>query len=117
MTGFIELRNLRIYARHGVNKQEFVTGNDFEVNISLQYNFIDAAISDDINLTINYAELTDIVKQTMATPRLLLETVALDIQRAVTSKWHNIVSGRIEIIKPHPPISAPTPQAAIILCW
>ena len=33
--GTIHIDGLRIYARHGVNPQERVTGNMFEVNLEL----------------------------------------------------------------------------------
>lgn len=84
----ISLEGLNIYARHGVMEQERKVGNRFVVDISLSYPpALEAARTDTLGSTINYAELVAIIKETMETPSLLLENVALRIRQTVMSRW------------------------------
>ena len=70
----ISLEGLNIYARHGVMEQERKVGNRFVVDISLSYPpALEAARTDTLDSTINYAELAAIIKETMETPSFLLE--------------------------------------------
>lgn len=115
MKSFIEISDLEIYARHGVLPQETEVGNLFVVSVSVEYDFLGAAETDDISLSLNYAELTEIIVEVMSHPCKLLETVALRIKNAITERWPDIRSGKITICKPNPPIPAPAPRASISL--
>lgn len=95
--GTIHIDGLRIYARHGVNPQERVTGNMFEVNLELKIDAETAMKNDSLGDTVNYAEIVDIVKICMAEPSLLLENAAYRIQQArhaisrCTTRHHRII--------------------------
>lgn len=117
MHTFISIDNLKVNACHGVSEQETVVGNLFEVSVILEYDFSEAAENDDLTLTINYAELTDLVVDTMKTPRRLIESVAMEMKRRIMERWPATVSGQIEITKLHPPIPAPTPRATVVVAW
>lgn len=114
---FVEIDNLKIFARHGVLPEEAVTGNTFEVSVRLEYDFAEAAENDDLEKTLNYAELTEIVVEIMDRPRRLIETVAMDIKTAIHGRWPEVRSGRIKITKLYPPIPEPTPTASVIVEW
>lgn len=113
----IRIDSLRVFARHGVDDQERRVGALFEVSISLDYDFMEAALTDNLDKTVNYAELTAIVVDIMSRPRRLLESVAVDIHHAVMERWPAVSGGSIEITKVHPPIPAPTPRATVALSW
>ncbi len=101
----ISLEGLNIYARHGVMEQERKVGNRFVVDISLSYPpALEAARTDTLGSTINYAELAAIIKETMETPSLLLENVAVRIRQAVMSRWPETSAGKITVRKPAAPI-------------
>lgn len=117
MASFITVDRLIVSARHGVAPQETTVGNRFEVSLTVEFDFLDAAACDDVNRTLNYAELTELIIEVMATPRKLLETVAVDIRNAVLSRWPDVMSGSVSITKLHPPIPAPTPRVSITLTW
>ena len=117
MKTFISIDNLKIFARHGVFEQETVQGNTFEVAVSLEYDFTEGAETDNLDLTLNYAELTEIVKEEMAVPRKLIETVALKIQRRIMNRWPAVAGGSVSITKLFPPIPEPAPQASVTVKW
>lgn len=119
----VELRDVKVFARHGVMDQERRVGNDFSVSISLRFDaagFIKAAqeASDGCSLldhTVNYAGLADIIRREMAVPSALLESVALRIAAAVrTSIAVPLLGGRVEIVKLTPPLSLKCGGAAVV---
>lgn len=110
----IQLRDVMMYARHGVLSEERTLGNQYRVNVRLTIdasNFDDEA--DDLSSTISYADVFEILVDVMSRPALLLETVAVRFARKVTGRWKNIKSGEIEIVKTVPPISGMIGEAAV----
>lgn len=117
MKTVISVDNLTVFARHGVLERELIEGNDFEVEVSVEYDFLEAAEKDDIELTLNYAVLTDVIKKQMAVPRKLIETVALSIQKEIMERWPSVTAGKIVISKLRPPIDPPAPRASVVIIW
>ena len=61
----IEIRDIHIYAHHGVLDQENRVGNDFLVSIKVYYPISRAMVNDNLSGTINYAEAIEIIKNVM----------------------------------------------------
>ena len=73
----IRLCNMQFYGRHGVNPEEQVLGQRFEVDVDLQVDTRPAALQDDLRLTINYAQVYKAVQQIVEEERFaLIETLA-----------------------------------------
>lgn len=72
MSSKIYLRNVRFHAFHGVLPQEGIVGNDYLVNLVLDYDFSSAMKTDDLQGTLNYAEVYQKVREEMAVPSKLL---------------------------------------------
>ncbi|MBR4572193.1 MAG: dihydroneopterin aldolase [Prevotella sp.] len=104
---------MRLHACHGVLKQERTVGNDYVVNVSVDYPFEPALESDDVSDTLNYSLLAEIVKREMALPSNLLEHVAGRIARAVTSQFPLTESVTVDIRKIAPPFSADCDGAGV----
>ncbi len=102
----IFIRDLLVQACHGVLPQERTVGNTFRVSLSIDVPGAEAAgLTDDLDLTVNYAEAVAIIKQCMATPRRLLEAAATDIISALRQHFgQSIRGGEITIEKLAPPI-------------
>ena len=82
----IRLCNMQFYGRHGVNPEEQVLGQRFEVDVDLRVDTRPAALQDDLRLTINYAQVYKAVKQIVEEERFdlietLAETIAMHIGR------------------------------------
>lgn len=117
MTATIEVNGLRLYARHGVDRQETMVGNLFEVTVHLHYPVAAALLSDSIAATLNYASVVDIVTDVMRTPSALLEHVAGRIHAALTEAFPSIKGGMIRVAKITPPIPAELADVAVRLEW
>lgn len=102
-----------VHAYHGVLEQERRVGNDYVVNVRVKYPLDKACESDDVNDTLNYSELANIVTQEMAVSSSLLEHVAKRICMAVINEFPLTESVMIDIKKTAPPMSADCDGAGV----
>ena len=73
----IAIRGLRAHARHGVYAREREQGQIFRVDAVLEVDTRGAAATDDLDRTVNYAELAQRLHEVLAgEPVQLLETIA-----------------------------------------
>ena len=117
MESYIELKEIKIYAYHGVDKQERIVGNDYTVRVKVKYDISKAAQSDSVEDTINYAELYDIVKQEMSIPSNLLENVVYRIVNSIKDKFPMVEGGDVEIVKIKPPIAGDVKGAMVSISF
>ena len=96
-----------------MQKQERNVGNDYIVNVSVQYPLEQACDSDDVNDTLNYASLADIVKEEMIVPSNLLEHVAQRIGKSIFAQFPLTESATIDIKKIAPPFSVDCDGAGV----
>ncbi|MDE6860968.1 MAG: dihydroneopterin aldolase [Duncaniella sp.] len=113
MIGTIEINGLILFARHGVFAQERELGNKFEVTVHLQYPIDCAMQSDDLNETINYAEVVDLIQDVMEHPSKLLENVVFRLHSAIINRYPSVSGGSIKVAKLNPPIPAAMQDVAV----
>ena len=113
MSSKIYLRNVRFHAFHGVLPQEGIVGNDYLVNLVLDYDFSSALKTDDLQGTLNYAEVYQKVREEMAVPSKLLEHVAGRIAHRLFSDFPEIQKLQLSIPKVNPPMGADSDGAGV----
>ncbi|WP_218418613.1 dihydroneopterin aldolase [Segatella copri] len=113
MSSKIYLRNVRFHAFHGVLPQEGIVGNDYLVNLVLDYDFSSAMQTDDLQGTLNYAEVYQKVREEMAVPSKLLEHVAGRIAYRLFSDFPEIQKLQLSITKVNPPMGADSDGAGV----
>jgi dihydroneopterin aldolase len=113
MSSKIYLRNVRFHAFHGVLPQERIVGNDYLVNLVLDYDFSSAMQTDDLQGTLNYAEVYQKVREEMAVPSKLLEHVAGRIAHRLFSDFPEIQRLQLSITKVNPPMGADSDGAGV----
>ena len=111
----IYLRNMRVYAYHGVLPQERVVGGEYVVNVDVKYDVGKAVLTDQVDDTLNYAVLHDIVMKEMTVPSKLLEHVAGRIGQAVFDNFIQAEEVEIDIRKVVPPFGGDSDGAGVIL--
>lgn len=109
----ILLPNMRFYARHGVDTQEQTVGAYFTVSLEIETDFIRALEQDDLNGTINYASVHQIVKEEMEIPSELLEHAAGRIAQRLFHEFRTINALQLELYKENPPMGADCRQAGV----
>lgn len=113
MSSKIYLRNVRFHAFHGVLPQEGIVGNGYLVNLVLDYDFSSAMKTDDLQGTLNYAEVYQKVREEMAVPSKLLEHVAGRIAHRLFSDFPEIQKLQLSITKVNPPMGADSDGAGV----
>ena len=112
-SSYILLENVRFHAFHGVLPQERKVGNDYRVSLRIAYDFSAAMKSDDVNDTLNYAEVYQLLSQEMMVPSALLERVAGRISDRLFRRYPAIRSIDLTIIKINPPMGADSDGAGV----
>ncbi|MDR0845597.1 MAG: dihydroneopterin aldolase [Tannerella sp.] len=111
----IELESMKFYSYHGVSPQETKVGHHFTVDVSYSFPLKDVFLTDDLNDTINYADVYDVVKGEMECPSKLLEHVAGRILRALKSRFPQLSFVRIRLSKLNPPLVGEVHSASVVL--
>ena len=109
----IFLRQLRFHAFHGVLDQERRVGNDYVINVVAECDFAHAMQTDELEDTVNYAEIYRVVKEEMAFPSKLLEHVAGRIGERLFNEFPSLQSLDISIMKVNPPFGADCEGAGV----
>ncbi len=112
----IALDDLRFFAYHGYYPEEQVLGNEFMVAVHAAFDQPEKT-EDDLNRTVNYETLYEIVKTEMETPRKLLETVAETILKRVREEFPFVDEIEVSICKNRPPFGGDHAKAAVSLTW
>ncbi|MDE3235464.1 MAG: dihydroneopterin aldolase [Bacteroidota bacterium] len=99
----IHLHNVIFFAYHGLYEHEKINGNEFEVNVSVDYQPSDGVISN-IENTINYVDVFQLVQQRMSMATPLLETVVMDIAGQIIARFSLAEKVSVSIKKLNPPI-------------
>ncbi|NME68364.1 dihydroneopterin aldolase [Flammeovirga aprica] len=101
----IALEGLEFFAYHGFFEEEQKIGNKYGVDLFVDTNFDDAAQTDNLEGTINYMDLYEIVKEVMNVSSKLLEHLGQKIVDEIYKKWpKSALQVRVKIKKFNPPI-------------
>ena len=99
----IHLEQLRFFAYHGLFKEEQLLGNEFLVDIHLQYQPHQKTIHS-IDETVDYTLVYEMIANRMKQPTELLETIATEFCNQVMADFTSVDSIEISIKKLNPPI-------------
>ncbi len=111
----ITLKALRFYAYHGVLPQERKVGGDYEVTVTADVDLSQAMESDNVEDTVNYADLYEVIRQEMAVPSQLLEHVAGRMARRILNDFPTVDMLHVEVVKLNPPMGADCQGAAVAI--
>lgn len=112
----ITLRGLTFFAFHGVLPEERQQGNRFVVDLVLEADISRAVCTDNLDDTVNYAEVYEVVRREMAVPSQLLEHVCGRIATALLDAFAPLQRVRVSVTKRNPPIEgAGSCESAVVL--
>ena len=112
----IELKNMIFFAHHGVSEQETKVGNDFSVTVRFSADLSAACQSDNVEDTISYARVYDLVRKEMAQPSQLIEHAAFRILQKIKNSFSKIEQVEVTVAKTHPPLAGQMDYAAVTIC-
>ncbi|MDF2552705.1 MAG: folB [Chryseobacterium sp.] len=111
----IFLEDVKIYAYHGVLPEENIIGTYYILNTEIHTDLWEAAVSDDLNDTISYADINEIIHNEMKISSKLLEHVAGRIITKINEKFNQISYIKLRITKTSPPMKGEMKGASIEL--
>ncbi len=111
----IFLEDVKIYAYHGVLPEENIIGTNYILNAEIHTDLWAAAASDDLNDTISYADINEIIHNEMKISSKLLEHVAGRIITKIGEKFSQISYIKLKITKTSPPMKGEMKGASIEL--
>ena len=83
----IWIKDLEIFAYHGVLAEEKRNGQKFYVTVSMDVDLHAAGMTDDLDKTVNYAEVCELIRRTMQEESYdLIEAAAEDFACLSTDK-------------------------------
>ena len=100
----ISIEKMEFYAYHGCFEEEQKIGTWFNVDLSLEVDTSKAEESDNIEDTVNYQSVYQVVKEQMMIPSHLLENVARRILDAVGKNFPAVSYAWVKVKKMNPPL-------------
>ena len=111
--GYIYLKKLHFRAYHGVDTQEHTVGNDYILDVKLQYPLDGAMVSDNVLDTLNYADVYRVLEQEMQVPSSLLERVAYRMADRIFRRFAFVETVDIRLSKLNPPMGTHCGEAGV----
>jgi len=102
--GIIKVENIRLNAFHGCLKEETKIGGEYRVDLTVKADLQASSKSDQLKETVDYVLLNRIVKEEMAIPTKLIETVAKRILTRVFLESSLVIKASVSVSKLNPPI-------------
>lgn len=113
--GKIFVEGIKIYAYHGCFKEETLIGTNFLVDVELDVDLKMAGETDNLEDTVNYQTVFQLVKQEMKIPSKLLEHVANRCIRSIFEQFPTVEGIAIKISKLNPPLGGHIDAVAVKL--
>lgn len=111
--GIIKVENIRVFAYHGCLKEETKIGSDYLVDLEVKADLQPSAKSDQLKDTVDYVLLNRIIKEEMAIPSHLLETVARRILDRIFNEDNMVRKATVWVSKLNPPIGGDVEKVTI----
>ena len=106
--GTVRLQNAVFYAHHGVLKEEHRIGGRYEVDVSMDLNFENAASGDDLEKTVDYEKVYALIKDiVMSNNFFLIERLAFLIAGSILEAAPIVVEVEVTVRKANPPVGGP----------
>lgn len=103
----IIIKDLKLYAYHGVNPEEKIEGQNFILDIECKLDLSKPCETDDVNDTVNYAHIIKLVRKVFTEEKYdLIENAAQVIADAILENFSMIKKVKVKLMKPEAPVKA-----------
>ena len=100
----IYLEDMEFYAFHGCFEEEREIGTRFKVDLQFETNTEKAQNTDNLEDTVNYLSVYQVVKREMEISSKLLEHVGQRILNAVFAEFPEVERAKVKVSKLNPPL-------------
>jgi len=113
--GIIKVQGIRVYAYHGCLEEEALIGSEYIVDVVLNADFKEASLKDDLDLTVDYVRVYEIVKNEMAVRSKLIEHVGKRIYDKLISEFKILNTAEVSVTKINPPVNGTVERVSVII--
>ncbi|MFP4228756.1 MAG: dihydroneopterin aldolase [Salinivenus sp.] len=111
-SGYVRLVNAVFYGHHGVMQEEHRIGGRYEVDVSVELDFEEAARHDDLTQTVDYETVYDFIRRLVTENEFyLIEKLAYRIAHTVLEEYPDVGGVQVTVRKPNPPVGGPCDRA------
>ena len=100
----ITIENMEFYAYHGHFEEEQKIGTWFSLDLTMEVDTSKAELTDELEDTVDYSAVYQVVKEQMMIPSKLLEHVGRRILHAVKERFPDVTDAQLKIRKMNPPL-------------
>lgn len=111
----ITLENMEFHAYHGCLEHERELGNTFIVSVTMELDTTHAGKTDELEHTLNYQLVYDVVKRHMEIPSKLIEHVGQRILDNIFNDFPQINELDVKLSKLNPPLGGKVEKVTIKL--
>ena len=103
----IIIKDLKLYAYHGVNPEEKIEGQNFILDIECKADLSKPCMTDDVNDTVSYAHIIKLVRKVFTAEKYdLLEKASQVVADAILDDFDIIKKVKVTLKKPEAPVKA-----------
>lgn len=114
MTDRILVRDLIVFAYHGLHPEEQRLGQRFEVDLDCFLDLKEAATEDNASATVSYQSLVEIVLEVSSNRTyFLIEALADAVARTILTRYREIERVSVTVRKPSAPVPATLRYVAV----
>jgi len=111
----IIVEGIKVYAYHGCLTEESKIGGHYIVDVLMETDFSEAAQTDDLNKTIDYVIVYNIVKTQMAIRSNLIEHVGQRIIIELKKEFTTLKSLEVKVTKLNPPMNGNVEKVSVVI--
>ncbi|MBC8488070.1 MAG: dihydroneopterin aldolase [Bacteroidetes bacterium] len=111
----ISIEGMEFHAYHGCLPEEQVIGNKFIIDLYIETDTSKAEESDNLEDTVNYSEVYNLVKKEMDIKSKLLEHVGRRILNSLKTNLSQVEDARLKVSKMNPSLGGPAENVSLTL--
>ena len=100
----ITIENMEFYAYHGHFEEEQKIGTWFSLDLTMDVDTSKAELSDELDDTVDYSAVYQVVKEQMMIPSKLLENVGRRILNTIKERFPEVKDAQLKVRKMNPPL-------------
>lgn len=109
----IKIEGMQFYAYHGCFEEESIVGTHFRIDCRLEVEIKEAAMHDNLEKTINYQTVYQLIAKEMETSSSLLEHVAYRILKGLHEYFPLLQESWVSVEKLNPPLGGKIEKVAV----
>ena len=103
--GTLAIEGMEFFAHIGYYQEEKTKGNSFTVDLYVQADIEEGAVSDELEETLDYEEVYHLVEKVMGQRANLIEHVGNNILAELGARFSRLKHAKVRVHKHHPPIN------------